>query len=68
MSRVKAVQVSKPGGNFEIVERPIPEPARGQVVSRSKPAASVTAMLWSKKDTGPESNIRACPATRLQGA
>ncbi|PYX36863.1 MAG: alcohol dehydrogenase [Acidobacteria bacterium] len=31
MSRVKAVQVSKPGGNFEIVERPIPEPARGQV-------------------------------------
>jgi len=31
MSRMKAVQVSKPGGNFEIVERPIPEPARGQV-------------------------------------
>ena len=28
---MKAVQVSKPGGNFEIVERPIPEPARGQV-------------------------------------
>jgi D-arabinose 1-dehydrogenase-like Zn-dependent alcohol dehydrogenase len=28
---MKAVQVSKPGGNFEIVERPKPEPARGQV-------------------------------------
>ncbi len=28
---MKAVQVGKPGGNFEIVERPIPEPARGQV-------------------------------------
>jgi D-arabinose 1-dehydrogenase-like Zn-dependent alcohol dehydrogenase len=28
---MKAVQVSKPGGNFEIVERPIPEPGRGQV-------------------------------------
>ena len=28
---MKAVQVSKPGGNFEVVERPIPEPARGQV-------------------------------------
>jgi len=28
---VKAVQVSKPGGNFEVVERPIPEPGRGQV-------------------------------------
>ncbi|HYM79158.1 MAG TPA: alcohol dehydrogenase [Candidatus Dormibacteraeota bacterium] len=26
-----AVQISKPGGNFEVVERPIPEPGRGQV-------------------------------------
>jgi D-arabinose 1-dehydrogenase-like Zn-dependent alcohol dehydrogenase len=31
MSRMKAVQVSKPGGNFELVERNIPEPARNQV-------------------------------------
>jgi len=28
---MKVVQVSKPGGNFEIVERPTPEPGRGQV-------------------------------------
>ena len=28
---MKAVQVSKPGGNFEVVERPIPEPGREQV-------------------------------------
>jgi 2-desacetyl-2-hydroxyethyl bacteriochlorophyllide A dehydrogenase len=28
---MKAVQVSKPGGNFEVVERPIPEPDRAQV-------------------------------------
>jgi D-arabinose 1-dehydrogenase-like Zn-dependent alcohol dehydrogenase len=28
---MKAVQVSKPGGNFEIVECPKPEPGRGQV-------------------------------------
>jgi D-arabinose 1-dehydrogenase-like Zn-dependent alcohol dehydrogenase len=28
---MKAVQVSKPGGNFEIVERPLPQPGRGQV-------------------------------------
>lgn len=28
---MKAVQISKPGGNFELVDRPIPEPARGQV-------------------------------------
>ena len=29
--RMKAVQISKPGGNFEMVERPVPEPGRGQV-------------------------------------
>src|SRR5258708_11976581 len=28
---MKAVQVSRPKGDFEIVERPIPEPDRGQV-------------------------------------
>lgn len=28
---MKAVQISKPGGNFEVVERPIPEPQHGQV-------------------------------------
>ena len=28
---MKAVQISKPGGNFEVVERPVPQPARGQV-------------------------------------
>jgi D-arabinose 1-dehydrogenase-like Zn-dependent alcohol dehydrogenase len=28
---MKAVQISKSGGNFEVVERPIPEPGRGQV-------------------------------------
>ena len=28
---MKAVQISKPGGNFEVVERPIPEAGRGQV-------------------------------------
>lgn len=28
---MKAVQISKPRGDFEVVERPIPEPGRGQV-------------------------------------
>ena len=31
MPRMKAVQVTKPGGDLEIVERNIPEPARNQV-------------------------------------
>jgi D-arabinose 1-dehydrogenase-like Zn-dependent alcohol dehydrogenase len=28
---MKAVQVGKPGGNFDLDERHIPEPGRGQV-------------------------------------
>ncbi len=28
---MRAAQISKPGGNFELVERPIPEPARNEV-------------------------------------
>ncbi len=31
MPSMKAMQVSKPGGSFELVERPIPNPARNQV-------------------------------------
>jgi len=31
MPRMKAVQISKPGGSFELVERNIPDPARAQV-------------------------------------
>jgi D-arabinose 1-dehydrogenase-like Zn-dependent alcohol dehydrogenase len=31
MPKMKAVQVGKPGGNFELVERNIPDPARNQV-------------------------------------
>jgi D-arabinose 1-dehydrogenase-like Zn-dependent alcohol dehydrogenase len=31
MAPMKAVQISKPGGNFEVVERPIPQPGREQV-------------------------------------
>ena len=31
MAKMKVAQISKPGGSFEIVERPIPEPARNQV-------------------------------------
>src|SRR6202011_6215333 len=37
MSKMKAIQVSKPGGNFELVERNIPEPARNQVRIKVEP-------------------------------
>ena len=31
MNSMRAAQISKPGGNWELVERPIPEPGPGQV-------------------------------------
>jgi D-arabinose 1-dehydrogenase-like Zn-dependent alcohol dehydrogenase len=31
MARMRAVQVGKPGANFEVVERDVPDPAAGQV-------------------------------------
>ena len=31
MATMRAVQVSRPGGPFEMVERPIPEPGAGAV-------------------------------------
>jgi D-arabinose 1-dehydrogenase-like Zn-dependent alcohol dehydrogenase len=31
MRTMKAVQVARPGGDFEVVQRPIPEPAANQV-------------------------------------
>ena len=31
MPKMKAVQISKAGGNFELVERNIPDPGRNQV-------------------------------------
>jgi D-arabinose 1-dehydrogenase-like Zn-dependent alcohol dehydrogenase len=31
MAFMRAMQVTKPGGPFELVERPVPEPGRGQV-------------------------------------
>ena len=43
MTKMKAVQVPKPGADFEVVEREIPEPGSGQVRIRVQ-ACGVTAM------------------------
>ncbi len=41
---MKSVVIGKPGGNFEVVERPTPQPAAGRFVSGSKPVGFVIAM------------------------
>ncbi len=44
MKKARAVQVSRPGGPFEMVEREIPSQDRAKFVSKCKPAACATAM------------------------
>jgi len=46
MAKMKAVQISKPGGDFELVEREIPEPGPGRCVLRSRPAVFAIAIRW----------------------
>ena len=44
MSKMRLVQVTRPNGPFEIVEREIPEPGAGRCGSRLRLAASATAI------------------------
>jgi hypothetical protein len=41
---MKAAQISKPGAEFEIVERQIPEPEAGRCALKSTPVASAIVM------------------------
>ena len=41
---MKVAQISKPGGDFEIVEREIPNPVQEKYASRCRLAAFVIAM------------------------
>jgi hypothetical protein len=43
MAQMTAVQVSNPGGVFEVVKRTVPEPGPNTVVSRFRLAGSVIA-------------------------
>ena len=43
MAKMRSVQVLRPKGDFELVERDIPEPRAGTVRIKGKPAASATA-------------------------
>ena len=67
-SKMKVAQISKPGGDFELVERDIPEPGTGQESARerSKRAAFATATHWSRRVSGPACNILACRGTKLR--
>src|SRR5512133_1766994 len=55
---MKVAQISKPGGDFEIVERDIPEPDAGQVrIKVQACGVGHTATCSSRKVFGPAFNI-----------
>ena len=43
MATMRAMQIAEKGGDFELVEREVPSPGRGEASSASTPAASATA-------------------------
>jgi len=65
---MKAVQVSKPGGQFELVERPIPEPGRGQVRIKVRPAGSAPTAIVVKDGLWPGLPVSRVPAMKSLGA
>ena len=66
MAKMKVVQVPKAGGDFEIVEREIPQPGPGHVRIRVQ-ACGVCHSDAVTKEAGqfPASHIRAFPGMRL---
>jgi hypothetical protein len=67
MATMRVAQIPKAGGDFEIVERPIPVPRPGTSGSVSRRAASVTAMSWPRTAAGRASCTRACRAMKSPG-
>jgi hypothetical protein len=63
---MQSVQVSKPKGPLEIVEREIPEPEANKFVSRYKHAAYAIVIPLLKKEYSQASNIQGFLVMRLQ--
>jgi D-arabinose 1-dehydrogenase-like Zn-dependent alcohol dehydrogenase len=61
----KVAQISKPGGDFEIVERAIPEPGAGQVRIRVQACGVCHSDVLTKEGTWPECSIPVYRGTKL---
>jgi D-arabinose 1-dehydrogenase-like Zn-dependent alcohol dehydrogenase len=68
MSRMKAVQVGKAKGSFEMVERPIPEPDRGQVRIKVEACGICHSDAIVKEGSGRDCNIRGFQAMKSRDA
>src|ERR1700676_3082723 len=65
---MKAVQVSKPGGNLEIVERPTPQPGRGQVRIKVEACGICHSDALVKEGTWPGIQYPRVPGHEIAGS
>jgi D-arabinose 1-dehydrogenase-like Zn-dependent alcohol dehydrogenase len=68
MSTMRAVQVPRPGGPLELVERPIPEPGRGEVRIKVKACGICHSDALTKDGTWPGIQFPRVPGHEVIGA
>ena len=66
--KMKAAQISKAGGDFELVERDIPEPGPGQVRVKVEACGICHSDVLVKEGLWPGLQIRVCRVTKLPAA
>ncbi len=64
---MKVVQVSRPGGDFELVERPVPDPGRGQVRIRVEACGICHSDLLVKEGHWPGLQYARVPGHEIAG-
>ena len=67
MSKMRAVQVTRPNGPFEIVEREIPEPAVGSVRVKVEACGVCHSDSFTKEGTWPEIQYPRVPGHEIAG-
>jgi len=67
LAPMKAAQISKPGGNFEIVERELPEPAAGQVRIKVKACGVCHSDVLTKEGSLPGIQYPRVPGHEVAG-
>jgi D-arabinose 1-dehydrogenase-like Zn-dependent alcohol dehydrogenase len=64
---MRAAQIAKPGGEFEVVEREIPKPGAGKVLIKVQACGVCHSDVFVKEALWPEFSIRGFPGTNVVG-
>src|SRR5256885_3274308 len=67
MARMRAVQVSEPGGAFELVEREVPERGRGEVLVRVQACGICHSDSYAKEGGFPGTPYPLVPGHEIAG-